>query len=313
MLQTHPAPDAPTIVENAPRAVVFPGQGSQRPGMAAPWKSTAGFSRWAEADEVLGWDVSRLGTAADADELRRPLACQVALYVHGAVLWQAWLDAGGTAAIAAGHSLGEYNALLAAGVIAFADGLRLVEQRALATQAAAELSPGGMVACLGGDADAVRAACTAAGAEVANDNADGQLVVAGDDAALQRFTDAAAAARAKVIRLEVGAAYHSSAMTPALPAFSAAVAATRFRDSQVGVVSNVDATVHHRGADWPDLLRAQLTTPVRWRETMLGIDAAGMAELVELAASPVLTGLAKRTAPGVRRRTVTTPDDLAAA
>lgn len=293
-------------------AVVFPGQGSQRPGMARPWQGTAGYRRWAEADEVLGWDVSRLGTDADAGELRVPLHCQVALYVHGAVLFDAWVAAGGTAGVAAGHSLGEYNALLAAGVISFADGLRLVEQRALATQSAAAANPGGMVACLGGEADAVARACADAGAELANDNADGQWVVSGDDSALAHFTEAATQARARVIRLEVGAAYHSSAMAQAVPAFAGAVAQTQFADSAVGVISNVDARVHHRGADWPRLLEAQLTTPVRWRETMGCLAELGVTSMVELGASPVLTGLAKRTSPGLHRQFICVPDDLEA-
>ena len=291
-------------------AVVFPGQGSQRPAMALPWRDHPAARLWDDADEVLGRDVSRLGTHADADELRDPVNCQIALYVHHAVLLEAWRGAGNRPAITAGHSLGEYNALLAAGVVSFADGLRLVERRATATAAAAHAQPGGMVACLGGETEAVRAACGTAGVAIANDNAHGQLVVAGDDAGLDAFAALATSLRARVVRLDVGAAYHSPAMAPAVEVFGPALDAAAFRDARIDVISNVDAQVHRAAADWPALLRRQLVAPVRWRETSLALDAAGATGVVELGASPVLTGLVKRTAPGLRRTFVATREDL---
>lgn len=292
-------------------ALVFPGQGSQRPQMAVPWEGHPAFARWREADDVLDRDVSRLGTAAGAEELRDPVNCQIALFVHQAVLLEAWRASGGTADVVAGHSLGEYNALLAAGVLAFDDGLRLVERRATATAAAALTQPGGMVACLGGDATALRDACQAAGVVVANDNAEGQLVVAGDNTALERFGAAAADTRARIVRLEVGAAYHSPHMQPAVEAFGEAVAGTDFADATIPVISNVDAAAHRLAGDWPNLLRAQLTAPVRWRETVLTLAAMGVTDVVELGASPVLSGLVKRTAGHLRRRSIATPDGLA--
>ncbi len=190
-------------------ALVFPGQGSQVPGMALPWRDTAGFGRWAQADELLDRDVSRLGVDADADELREPRTCQVALFVHHVVLLDGWRAAGGDEPVAvAGHSLGEYDALVAAGVLGFADALRLVDARASADAEAADAAPGTMVACLGYDVDAVRAACAAAGAHVANDNAPGQVVAAGTAAALEDLAQRLAAeGRGKVVALDVGAAY----------------------------------------------------------------------------------------------------------
>lgn len=308
------APDAANSVtaqrSESVRAVVFPGQGSQREGMALPWQDTPHAQRWAQAGEVLGWDVARLGTVATADELRDPVHCQVALFVHGAVLLDAWSARGNVAHVAAGHSLGEYNALLAAGVLTFEDGLRLVEQRARATAAAAAQRPGGMVACLGGDGAAAREACVAAGASVANDNAEGQLVIAGDEAALERFTAAMAGSRSRVLRLEVGAAYHSPAMAPAVAALVAALDAASWHDATIPVVANVDASPHVTAAEWASLLAAQLTAPVRWRETMLCLESMGATEIIELGASPVLTGLAKRTTPALRRQCVTDPADL---
>lgn len=306
---TRPAPSAAA----AARAVVFPGQGSQRGGMAAAWREHPAYGLWAEADEVLGRNVTHLGLDASAEDLRDPVNCQIALFVHHAVLLAAWQAAGGVAAVTAGHSLGEYNALLAAGVISFADGLRLVQHRATATATAAAQQPGGMVACLGGDAEGLRAACQEAGVAIANDNAKGQLVVAGDDAGLDAFSALATAQRARVIRLEVGAAYHSPAMAPAVEIFGPSLDAATFRDADIDVISNVDARVHRSAAEWPDLLRRQLVAPVRWRETATALAGAGAHEVVELGASPVLTGLIKRTTPELRRRFVSAPADLESA
>lgn len=294
-------------------ALVFPGQGSQQPGMAAPWRRHEAFARWEEADGVLGRPVTRLGLDADADELREPAACQVALFVHHAVLFEAWSAATGTTPVAvAGHSLGEYSALLAAGVVDFADGLRLVDARARATQAAADAAPGTMVACLGYPVEEVTAACARVGAHVANDNAPGQIVASGPQPALDRLAEelAASGARGKVTPLAVGAAYHSPHMAAAVDAFAAALDAAGFADAAVPVVANVDAAVHTAGAEWPQLLRDQLVSPVRWRETVATLAAAGASAVVELGASPVLSGLVKRTDRSLDRQTISTPEDL---
>ena len=315
---TAPMTTTDTAIRSRPTtapavAVVFPGQGSQRPQMARPWQDHPAAALWGQADQVLARDVTRLGADADADELREPHNCQVALFVHHAVLWAAWCDAGGTAAVTAGHSLGEYNALVAAGVLDFAAALRLVDARARATQAAAEANPGGMVACLGGDEAAITSLCAATGVHLANDNAAGQVVVAGTDEALGQFMRRAAAVRARPVRLEVGAAYHSPLMEPAVAGLDAAIATTTFADAQIPVVANVDGQVHTAAAEWPDLLRTQLLAPVRWRDCVRGLTQQGVEEVVELGASPVLSGLVKRTQPALRRRHVSAPDDLAVA
>ncbi|HSK97842.1 MAG TPA: ACP S-malonyltransferase [Euzebyales bacterium] len=292
-------------------AVVFPGQGSQRAGMARAWQDHPSFGRWALADELLGWDVTRLGLDADADELRIPHNCQVALFVHGVVLFEAWAGTA-TPIAAAGHSLGEYNALVAGGTLDFADGLQLVDARARATQAAADERPGTMVACLGFPVDVVAAACERVGAHLANDNAPGQVVVAGPHEVLDRLRDdlAATGERGKVVALEVGAAYHSPHMQPAVEPFGAALDRAAFRDGAVPVVANVDARPHRAAGDWPDVLRAQLTSPVRWRETVATLAEVGVTQVVELGASAVLTGLVKRTDRSLGRHTVVEPADL---
>jgi [acyl-carrier-protein] S-malonyltransferase len=295
-------------------ALVFPGQGSQRPGMAQPWRDSPAFERWHEAGDVLGRDVARLGLHAGEDELREPATCQVALFVHAAVVLEAWHAAGGgTPAAVAGHSLGEYDALLAAGVLPFPDALRLVDARARHTQEAADAAPGTMVACLGYDVEDVRAACAGVGAHVANDNAPGQIVAAGPAEALERLREALArveAPRGKVVAVKVGAAYHSPHMRQAVEPFGNALDGACFADARVPVVANVDARPHTEATAWPDLLRTQLVSPVRWRETVGTLAELGVTQVVELCAAPVLTALVKRTDPGLGRRSVTTPQEL---
>lgn len=292
-------------------ALVFPGQGSQQEGMARPWRDHPAAQRWEEASQLLGWDVAALGTDADADTLREPRNCQIALYVHHVVLLQAWREAGGQEPIAtAGHSLGEYDALVAAGVLGFADGLRLVDVRARATQDAADRAPGTMVACLGFEVAAVQAACTASGAHVANDNAPGQIVVAGSRPALDRLRAALAEHSGKIRDVNVGAAYHSPHMAAAEAPLRAALEAAELSDAAVPVVANVDAQAHTAAADWPDLLRRQVTSPVRWRESVGTLAARGVEEVVELGATGVLTGMVKRIDRGLARRTVSAPEDL---
>lgn len=296
-------------------ALVFPGQGSQKPAMAQPWRDHPAFAYWGEADEVLGQDVTRLGTEADADELREPYNCQIALFVHHVVLLEAWRAAGGDEPVAvAGHSLGEYDALVAAGVLGFADGLRLVEARARHTAAAAEANPGTMVACLGFEVEAVAAACAEVGAHVANDNAPGQVVAAGPAAALEALGDRlrGSSDAGRVVRLQVGAAYHSPHMQPAVEPLGEALEQAAFADADVPVVANVDARPHTAAAEWPALLRAQVVSPVRWRESVATLAGAGVDTVVELGASPVLTGLVKRCDRSLGRRTVSTPEDLPA-
>ncbi|CAN5315934.1 ACP S-malonyltransferase [soil metagenome] len=293
-------------------ALVFPGQGSQLPGMALPWRDRPSHSRWAEADEVLGWDVSRLGSEAGADELREPLNCQVALFVHHVVLLEAWrVEAAETEiAMTAGHSLGEYDALVAAGALGFGDALRLVDVRARATQEAAEAMPGTMIAALGFEVEDVQAACDAAGAHVANDNAVGQITVSGTEAQLQAVKDTLAEGKGKVRDIPVGAAYHSPHMDAAVQPLGEALDVAPFADAAVPVVANVDARPHTAASEWPTLLRQQVTRPVRWRESVLTMRDAGVSTIVELGATPVLSAMIKRIDRTIDRVSITTPEDL---
>lgn len=290
-----------------PAAFVFAGQGSQRPGMAEAWRDHPAARRWQEADDVLGMPVARLGLAADEIELREPLACQLAIFVHQAVVWEAWAGVLPAPRCVAGHSLGEYNALLAAGVLDFAQALRLVHARALATAAAAERAPGGMAACVGFATDQVERAARLAGGHVCNDNAPGQLVVAGGHAALDELARLLADGPGRVLRLDVGAAYHSPAMETAVPPFLHALGSTEFRAASAPVIANVDASPRTHPDDWPGLLARQLTHPVRWRESVLAMRELGVEEVVEFSASPVLTGMVKRTDRTLARTAVSLP------
>lgn len=292
-------------------ALLFPGQGSQQPGMGEPWRHHPAFARWAEADAALGEDLTRLALTADADELRRPRACQLALFVHGVVLADAWRAATDAApAAVAGHSLGEYVALVAAGAVSFADALSLVEVRARACEAAADADPGGLIACLGVDRDALESACEAAGAHIANDNAPGQVVVAGRPQALERVRAELADAGGRLVDVDVGAAYHSPLMQPAVEPLRAALEPTAFAGRHDPVVANVDATPHTDGAGWTDRLAAQVVSPVRWRETIERLRDDGVTAVVELGASTPLSGMVKRTDRSLARQAVTAPDDL---
>jgi [acyl-carrier-protein] S-malonyltransferase len=211
----------------------------------------------------------------------------------------------------AGHSLGEYTALAAAGALSFEDGVRLVAARGEAMQAAAEARPGTMAAVLGLDVTDVAAACEAVDeAWVANDNAPGQVVVAGTAAGVEAAGVAVKERGAKrVMSLPVGGAFHTPLMAPAADGLGAALADVAFADPRPTVVANVDAAPHASGGDWAGLLTEQLCQPVRWRPTLehLGADV-----VVEVGPGGVLTGMAKRTLPDARTLTVSEPDQVEA-
>ncbi|HZQ56573.1 MAG TPA: ACP S-malonyltransferase [Acidimicrobiales bacterium] len=293
-------------------AVMFPGQGSQRPGMGEPWASAPSWSVVEQVSDVLGRDVGALLLDADAATLQATRNAQVASFALGLVILGAARAAGHAWGAAAGHSLGEYTALVAAGVLDIDAATRLVGARADAMQAAADASPGTMAAVLGLESDAVQASCDAAGGEawIANDNAPGQIVIAGTHDGIARASAAAKAAGGKVMPLAVGGAFHTPLMGAAQAGLDAALAATAFTDGACPVVANVDAAPHAAGAEWPALLSAQLCRPVRWREGTGTLVGLGVTRVVELGPGGVLTGLAKRTAPSLERLSLASPGDL---
>lgn len=299
------------------RALIFPGQGSQKPGMALPWQQVESFGRWAQADQVLGMDVARLGADAPAEELTEPRNCQIALFVHHVVMLEAWVAARGYSTaneagigMTAGHSLGEYDALVAAGALGFEAALRLVDVRARATQAAAEQAPGTMIAALGFEVEQVEDACRSAGAHVANDNAVGQITISGTPAQLDAVKQDLSQYRGKVVDLPVGAAYHSPHMQTAVGPLGKALEDAPFVDADIPVMANVDASAHQAAGDWPQLLRDQVTSPVRWRQSVLAMRDAGVEDVVELGATSPLSAMIKRIDRSIGRTAITTPEEL---
>jgi len=294
-------------------AVMFPGQGSQRPGMGEPWKSAPSWADVERVSDVLGRDVGALLLDADAATLQATRNAQVASFALGLVILDAARAAGVTWGAAAGHSLGEYTALVAAAVLDGDDATRLVGARADAMQTAADECPGTMAAVLGLDEGQVQASCDAAGGDawVANDNAPGQIVVAGTHDGVARASAEAKERGGKVMPLAVGGAFHTPLMAGAQGALDRALAATPFHDGACPVVANVDATAHRSGDGWRALLSAQLCRPVRWRSGTEQLVSLGVTRVFELGPGGVLSGLVKRTAPSVERVQLATPTDLA--
>ena len=293
----------------------FPGQGSQKPGMGAPWVDHPSWELVADASEAAGRDVARLLLEADKDELTQTRNAQLATFTLSLVALDAVERLGLEPAACAGHSLGEYSALVASGAISFEDGVRLVTERGEAMQAAAEENPGTMAAVLGLDDDGVEAACMRAesGAWVANYNAPGQVVIAGTPEGVEAASAVAREMGAKrAMGLPVGGAFHTPLMEPARARLRKALSEVLFHPLEVPVTANVDARVHTEAAEWPGLLSAQLCSPVRWRQTVdaLAASASAAAAFVELGPGAVLTGLVKRIAPDVRSVSLSGPDDL---
>ncbi|MDQ6840428.1 MAG: ACP S-malonyltransferase [Actinomycetota bacterium] len=296
-------------------ALLFPGQGSQRPGMGAPWQGHPSWKLTEEVADASGRDVASLLLDVDTDTLKATRNAQLAAFTLSLVILDAaraeGLDQASVVA-GAGHSLGEYSALVAVGVLSVAEGARLVAARGEAMQAAADVAPGTMAAILGLDADLVVQSCAdVEGSWVANDNAPGQIVIAGTASGVD-----AAGANAKkrgakrVMALAVGGAFHSPLMASAQSDLDSALAAATWGGAHAPVVANVDAVAHDDG--WSDLLSRQLVSPVRWRESMLALPQLGVTITVELGPGSELSGMVKRTLDGVERAHVAKPEDLAA-
>ncbi len=293
-------------------AFTFPGQGSQRPAMGQEWADHESWELVTEASEHAEVDIEHLLLRADADELVSTRNAQLSTFVLSLVVLDAIERTGVEPARVAGHSLGEYTALVASGSLSFEDGVRLVGERGSAMLAAAEERHGTMAAVLGLDDDKVALACerTQGDVWVANYNAPGQVVIAGDPEAIEAAGVAAKELGAKrVMGFPVGGAFHTPFMAPARDRLAKALGGVEWRDPDVPVHANVDAETH--GAeDWADLLAAQLTSPVCWRQILHRLDDAGITTFVEVGPGTVLTGMAKRTVSGSRTLSVATPDDL---
>ena len=296
-------------------AFTFPGQGSQKPKMGASWKAHPSWELVEEASELSGRNVEQLLLESDAETLTETRNSQLATFIMSMVVLDAIERTGVEPAFHAGHSLGEYSALTAAGAISFEDGVRLVTERGNAMQAAADAEKGTMAAVLGLDDDKVEVACTRTDGDVwvANYNAPGQVVIAGTPAAIDAAALNAKELGAKrVLPIKVGGAFHTPFMSQARDRLRKAIADTELRDPNRPVFANVDGLPHAKGDDWSALMGAQLTSPVRWRHTLHNLHDAGSTVFIELGPGSVLTGMAKRTlkGTGVSTISVQSPGDV---
>ena len=287
-------------------AVMFPGQGAQRAGLGEPWRAHAAWSVVERAEAALDRPVAQLLLHPGAP-LDRTEDAQLAVLLASLLVWEAAAPTLGEAVAFAGHSLGQITALIAAGALPFEEGVRLAARRAHHTQQAADRRPGEMAALLGATPEQAEEACSAApdACWLANDNAPGQVVVAGTAAGL-----AAALERARALGvrraapLPVGGAFHTPLMEEARAAFTADLKDAPLAPSRVPVVSNGDARAYRDADGWRQRLADHLVRPVRWRQSVENLVASGVSELVEVGPGTTLAGLARRIAPGVAVRSV---------
>ncbi|HUL93739.1 MAG TPA: ACP S-malonyltransferase [Burkholderiales bacterium] len=282
-------------------AMVFPGQGSQSVGMLAGYGDARPIRETlAEASDVLKQDVGRLMAEGPAEELNSTVNTQPVMVTAGICAWRLWRDLGGAEpSLLAGHSLGEYTALVAAGAISLADCLPLVRLRAQAMQEAVPQGKGAMAAILGLDDEAVRAVCAEAAAgevcEAVNFNAPAQVVIAGHAAAVKRAMDGAKARGAKrALPLPVSAPFHSSLMAPAAARLRTALSRITVNSPRIPVIHNVDARTHADAGEIRDALVSQADHPVRWVECVKDIAARGVTHVFECGPGKVLAPLTKR-------------------
>jgi [acyl-carrier-protein] S-malonyltransferase len=278
--------------------------------MGAAWQQHPSWELVEEASDASGRDVESLLLDADADALKETRNSQLSTFVMSMVVLDAVERTGVEPAFHAGHSLGEYSALTASGALAFDDAVRLVTERGNAMQAAADAEEGTMAAVLGLDDDKVELACNRTDGDVwvANYNAPGQVVIAGSPGAIAAAADNAKELGAKrVLPIKVGGAFHTPFMSPARERLRKAIIDVDIRDPNRPVFANVDASPHAQGEEWAQLMGAQLTSPVRWRQTLHALDEAGATVFLELGPGTVLTGMAKRTLSGSTNISISTP------
>ena len=301
--------------------MVFPGQGSQSVGMLtemAEAHSQVGAT-FAEASEALGYDLWQLVRDGPEEMLNQTDRTQPAMLAAGVAVWRVWQECGGAQpALMAGHSLGEYTALVCAGAIDFIEAIALVAERGRCMQSAVPAGVGAMAAILGLDDDAVTAVCAeSAGVEVVspvNFNSPGQVVIAGHASAVERALVTAKVAGAKrAVTLPVSVPSHCALMEPAAREFAARLAETAIQQPQIPVIQNVDAAAHDQPDDIRDNLSRQLYSPVQWVRTVQGMGVSGITRIIEAGPGKVLTGLCKRIDKGIAAAAVYDPATLDAA
>ena len=290
-------------------AIIAPGQGAQTPGMLAPWiedaQSKELLIEWSDA---IGLDLVHLGVHADAEEIKDTANAQPLIVAAGLLSGRA-LGVNGKFSLVAGHSVGEITAAAFAGVLTPLDAMKLVRTRGVEMAKAAALAPAGMSAVLGGDREVVLKAIADAGLVAANDNGGGQIVAAGDLAALASLAPEGARVRA----LAVAGAFHTSYMQPAVEPMRALAASMEVSDAHLGVISNKDGAVITSGREILDRIVNQIANPVRWDLCMETLVSLGVTGVIEVAPAGTLVGLIKRAAPSIEQFALKSPDDLDAA
>lgn len=287
-------------------AIVFPGQGSQSVGMMAAYGEAAVLrATFDEASGALGEDLWAMVADGPAEVLAQTVNTQPVMLTAGIAAWRLWRERGGRMpAVVAGHSLGEYSALVAAGVIELKDAVPLVRLRASAMQEAVPFGAGAMAAILGLDDAGVTAACAEAAqgevVEPVNFNANGQTVIAGHKNAVERAMEGCKVRGARMAKaLPVSAPFHSSLIRPAADKLAARLAELDFLTPVVPVINNVDVAIESEPERIKDALIRQAYNPVRWVETIQKIAALGVSTVAECGPGKVLAGLTKRCADGV--------------
>ena len=299
-------------------AWVFPGQGSQFVGMARDLYEKFSSARLVldAADSVLGFPLSKLMFEGPEAELTDTVNAQPALLAHSIAALAALQQASNNSLLeptfAAGHSMGEYSALVAMGALDYAEGIKLVRARGEAMKRAGQVRPGAMAAILGVDDAKIQEICNDAGAvQVANFNAPGQIVISGEKEAIERAVEGAKKAGAKrAIVLAVSIAAHSELMRPAIQEFRAAVLMTPLRASRVPVISNVTAQPMSEPNAMRQEMLAQLTSSVQWVKSVEWMEAQGVTEFLELGPKDVLTGLNKRIAKNATTKPIGTVEQI---
>jgi [acyl-carrier-protein] S-malonyltransferase len=294
-------------------AVIFPGQGTQQTGMGSVWRDHAAWRVVEQAEEALGEPLAYLVLDAPPETLARTREAQLAVLLTSLVAWEATRDQVDAPVAFAGHSLGQVTALIASDALSLDDGVRFAARRAELTQAAADAHPGRMAALLGATIEQAEDACTAAPDEcwVANDNAPGQVVIAGTPGGVD-----AGSARAKQIgvkratALNVGGAFHTPLMLAAADGLREHLDDIALKTPTGAIVSNHDAVAYTDADGWRERLADHVTVPVRWRASMETLTGLGADQFLEVGHGSMLAALAKRTVPDHPVIGIATPDDL---
>lgn len=302
--------DSATLPLRDDLVALFPGQGSLAGGAGLAWRDSPHWTEVKRISDVAGLDVEALLTTASDEEVVRTDRAQIATFALSMVSWLDLLDRGVRPRYLLGHSLGEFSALAASGLLSVDDAARLIAVRGAAMARAAEMAPGSMIALMGADEGAVDALDALEDVWVANVNGSGQVVVSGTSDGLAHLSEHhRELGWRRATPLAVGGAFHSPLMAPAQAELDAALASIEWRDTDATLIANVDARVHTSAHDWRDLLSRQLTSPVQFLDATLALPDT-VTTTIELAPSGVLTGLTKRIRTFERQIALATPSEL---